>query len=131
MTVLPEAVQVGVGAAGGWGLLALIILALVKGWPALRKLQIEQDGSLRTDLLTRIKALEEALAKERRDCSELIADLRRELRQEYEGRLAAQGRQIDELQRELFEIRRIGMKAAEHARSGHLDELVRKLDEES
>lgn len=43
---------------GVWSVFALLLLALVKAWPALRKLSIEGDQSMRGDLLKRINELE-------------------------------------------------------------------------
>lgn len=89
------------GTVSGWVLVGVVVLALVKAWPALRRLQMEEDGSLRGDLLARITRLEDALSEERRTCAEQLAEIRRD----YEARLAAQGRQIDHLQRELYILR--------------------------
>lgn len=93
--------QLPAGTLSGWVLVAVVLIALIKGWPALRRLQMEEDGSLRHDLLARITRLENDLAAERKSCADLIA----ELRKDYEARIAAQGRQIDYLQRELFNLR--------------------------
>ena len=50
------------GTIGVWGLIIVgignILLALVKDRPALKKLQVEEDSSLRTDLLDRVETLE-------------------------------------------------------------------------
>lgn len=50
------------GAIGIWTLVAIIIVALIKGWPALKKIQAESDSALRTDLLRRIDTLETRVA---------------------------------------------------------------------
>lgn len=94
--------QLTLGTVSGWALVVMVSLALIKSWPALRKLRMEEDGALRSDLLARINKLEGDVAQERLTCAEQIAELRRD----YEARLAAQGRQIDELQRNIFELRR-------------------------
>ena len=47
--------------AGVWGLLLAMVVALVKVWPALKKIQTESDSSLRENLLGRIKTLETRL----------------------------------------------------------------------
>lgn len=44
--------------AGVWTLVLIALITLIKGWPALRKLSIEADGSLRKDLMQRISTLE-------------------------------------------------------------------------
>lgn len=102
------------GTLSGWVLVAVVVLALVKAWPALRKLQIEEDGSLRGDLMKRIEALETRLADEQRACTEQLYEMRRD----YEARMAAQGRQIDDLQREIFNLRRAALRLLEGAQSG-------------
>lgn len=113
------------GTVSGWVLVAVVVLALVKAWPALRKLQIEEDGSLRSELMARITRLETDLSKERSDCANLIA----ELRKDYEARIGAQGRQIDVLQREIFELRRSALHIVEAARTGSdLTALVQQFD---
>lgn len=60
---------------GVWALVVLmtpILIALFRMWPAMRKLKNESDGSLRTDLFARIKALEEGAAAERRDAARKV-----------------------------------------------------------
>ena len=105
-------------------LVAVVLIALIKGWPALRKLKIEEDGSLRADLLARIIRLEESLKDERETCSQQLA----EIRKDYEARLAAQGRQIDSLQRELFILRAAAMKASGKGLSD-LQTMMKQFDD--
>lgn len=109
------------GTVSGWLLVLLFALGLVKAWPALRKLKIEEDGSLRGDLLARITRLEDALSEERRTCAEQLAEIRRD----YEARLSAQGRQIDHLQRELYILRAAAMQQVDRLA---LDALVKEFD---
>jgi hypothetical protein len=66
-------------AYGVWALVVVAIITLIKGWPALRKLSLEADGSLRKDLFARIHELEEQLAVERRDCAVKLEELRAEV----------------------------------------------------
>lgn len=113
-----------VGSVSGWVLVAVVLIALIKGWPALRKLKIEEDGSLRADLLARIIRLEESLKDERETCSQQLA----EIRKDYEARLAAQGRQIDSLQRELFILRAAAMKASGKGLSD-LQTMMKQFDD--
>lgn len=56
VSFLPQA-----GVYGVWALVAAVIVALIKGWPALRKMGIEADGALRTDMLLRITELEKEI----------------------------------------------------------------------
>jgi len=72
MEVLPIAVRTTAGVAGIWVLVAAVIVVAIKAWPLLRKMQLEADGSLRTDLLARIAALETANEKDRAACEERI-----------------------------------------------------------
>lgn len=60
--------------AGVWTLVLIALITLIKGWPALRKLSIEADGSLRRDLLDRIDALEKELSAERRSCDDRLRE---------------------------------------------------------
>lgn len=105
---------------GGWGIWSLVAMAAItaiKGWPALKKIQVESDGSLRTDLMR-------LLADERVSCAKALADMRldyakalSDMRTDYEGRMTAQGRQIDALQREIFSLRTAARAVIEHAHS--------------
>lgn len=113
-----------IGTISGWSLVAVVAVALIKGWPALRKIKMEEDGSLRSDLLGRIKELEEGLSGANKSCAEMIAEIRHdydtriaELRRDYEDRISAMGRQIDILQRESFELRRASMATIERLKS--------------
>ena len=57
---------------GVWTLVILLtplVVALTRMWPAMRKLRNESDGSLRSDLLDRIKTLETAQLHEREHCT--------------------------------------------------------------
>lgn len=111
---------VPIGTVSGWTLVAVVAIALIKGWPALRELKMKEDGSLRSDLLGRISKLEDDLSGANRNCAEMLAEMRRdyderiaELRKDYEARIAAMGRQIDVLQRESYEMRRASMATIE------------------
>lgn len=121
-TLGPVIAGIPTGTVSGCVLVAVVVLALVKSWPALKKLQMEEDGALRGDLLARITRLEEAVSEERRSCTEQLAEMRRD----YEARLAAQGRQIDGLQRELFILRAA---AARLTRADDLEAIAQKFDE--
>lgn len=46
------------GVYGIWSLVAMAVLALIRGWPALRKMSNDADASLRGDLMGRIVSLE-------------------------------------------------------------------------
>lgn len=59
---------------GVWTLVLIALVTLIKGWPALKKLSIEADGSLRRDLLERIGVLEHELAAERRSCDDRLRE---------------------------------------------------------
>lgn len=85
--VAAAARQLNAGASYGiWLLVLLAFVALVKAWPALRKLQIEADGALRNDLMrmvterdARITQLELQMVDERRECLARLAELSAEL----------------------------------------------------
>jgi hypothetical protein len=70
---------------GIWGLLGALALVLIRTWPALKQMGIDNDKSLRTDLLKRVADLETELAAERRACDEKLLALRREMDAKYEG----------------------------------------------
>lgn len=61
------------GAYGIWLIAFGLLATLVKVWPALRRLSLEADGSLRADLLARIAKLEKDAIEERRTCEERIS----------------------------------------------------------
>jgi len=67
------------GTLPGWGLLVAFLVTVLKIWPAVRKLQNESDASLRTDLMKRVKELEDRLRDEQRECEQQIAELRGQL----------------------------------------------------
>lgn len=67
------------GAVGIWTLLAVVLVALIKAWPALAKIANEGDASLRTALLTRITNLEGELADERRECARKLELMSQEI----------------------------------------------------
>ncbi|MGX7926447.1 hypothetical protein ACWPMX_07725 [Tsuneonella sp. HG094] len=114
------------GTISGWLLVSIVLLGLIKAWPVLKRLRVEEDGSLRGDLLQRIRALEEAMAEERRLCLHELAEMRRD----YEGRLSAQSLQIDGLQRELYNLRLASMTHVSRiATPGEMADRARKLDE--
>lgn len=57
-TLIPTS---ALGTAGVWGLLLAIVVAMVKVWPALKKLKTDEDASLRETLLARVESLEARL----------------------------------------------------------------------
>ena len=92
------------GGVGVWTLVFLCLITLIKGWPALKKISVEADGSLRADLLARISDLEKQaaqdrlaftneMAAERKRCEEEI----RELRQEFDEDRRALNEQVSGL----------------------------------
>ena len=86
---------------GVWTLVLIALVTLIKGWPALKKLAIEADGSLRRDLLDRIGALETELAAERRACDERLREQDSRHRTEMariEGEVNGLRRQMVQLQ---------------------------------
>lgn len=102
------------GGAGIWVLVFMAFVQWLKGWPVLKKIQVEADGSLRTDLM-------KLLADERVECAKAMAEMRldyakalTDMRADYEGRMTAQGRQIDALQRELFSLRNAASAVVDH-----------------
>lgn len=46
------------GPYGVWALVFMAIGALIKGWPALRKIGLDADSSFRADLMKRVACLE-------------------------------------------------------------------------
>ncbi len=82
MEIMPIALRTTAGVAGIWVLVAAVIMVAIKAWPVLRKMQLEADGSLRSDLLARISALEakvelsdQRVLDERMQCDERIERL--------------------------------------------------------
>jgi len=65
MTDLIPSIPPGYGALG---VLAMLIIAWLKLRPAMQKIKSDDDQSLRGDLMTRVRTLEENLITERRDC---------------------------------------------------------------
>ena len=67
---------------GGWGvwtLVALSAVTLIKGWPAMKKLQNEADGAMRSDFLKMISDLRAELDKEKDRCERSEQALRSEI----------------------------------------------------
>jgi hypothetical protein len=62
-----------------WAIFAACVYLIIKMRPAMKKLQMEQDGSLRTDLLKRVGDLEMELAAERRDCERRLSKMQLKL----------------------------------------------------
>lgn len=90
--VAQAAQSLSLGTVSGWTLVALVLLALIKGWPALKKMQLEADGSLRADLLarvaqleTRIESLEKLLTQREAEHAVELADVRHELANETQS----------------------------------------------
>lgn len=83
---------------GVWALVLMALITLIKGWPTLKKLSIEADGSLRKDLLNRINELEDELRKEKRERTD---DVRAE-RIRCDGEMDKLHNEITGLQRHLI-----------------------------
>jgi polyhydroxyalkanoate synthesis regulator phasin len=86
---------------GVWALVGLAVVTLIKGWPALRKLSIEAEGSLRKDLLERIDSLEKEVSAERRSCDDRLREqdaAHREAEARLNGRIDGLTRQLLQLQ---------------------------------
>lgn len=93
--------QAGIGGTSltvpGAGIITLVVIALValvKAWPALKKLSVEEDASLRRDLLGRIDKLEASLAASDARCDARMAAMQRD----YESRIEGLTRQLVTLQ---------------------------------
>lgn len=81
----PAAVPVAIqglswSGAGIWTGVVLLIAAIVKAWPHLRKLSNESDASLRHDLMEQVDKLWKQLSDERRECDKALDGLRTELK---------------------------------------------------
>lgn len=77
-----EALLVKASAASGYGIWALVLIAvitIVKGWPAIVEASNASNSSLRKDLMARVEGLEEDLRAERKSCDEQIRLLRNEI----------------------------------------------------
>lgn len=100
------------GAAGVWVIVAMCALTLIKGWPALKKIGLEADASLRGTLLSRIELLEEQAAADR------IA---------FSAEMAGERKRCED------EIREIKNEWAEERRSlkGEIDALLRMIQQNS
>lgn len=57
-----------------------VLVAVVRNVPALRKIKVEEDSSLRTDLMARIDHLEKQISDERRECDRELSTLRGEIK---------------------------------------------------
>lgn len=68
-------------AVGQWGLVAVVIVALVKIWPAMRRVEMESDTTLRADLMEALKRerqhTDDMLKQEREHCEARIRALER------------------------------------------------------
>lgn len=72
------------GSVPAWGSFFLLVGWVVRTWPhwkervnEARKIQLDADGVLRTDLLKRIRDLEEAQSVDRREFNAAMSDERR------------------------------------------------------
>ncbi|QUT07903.1 hypothetical protein KFK14_11240 [Sphingobium phenoxybenzoativorans] len=104
-------------AIGVWTLVAGLLLGMIKVWPVLRKLGIEADASLRTDLLKRISTLETGQAEMIRGHADEVAGLKHELaeqRRKCDEEQASLRKQMDGL---MSIIRQLSMS------SGHVIDL--------
>lgn len=91
------------GSVGVWTLVFIALITLIKGWPALKKMSIEADGSLRKDLLDRIGSLESEIRAERKACDERLNE--QELRH-VEAMATLQG-EVNGLRRQLLQMQQI------------------------
>jgi hypothetical protein len=90
--ILPADARSTAAVVGIWGVLLTAVITAIKAWPALRKLQLESDASLRGDLLARVGALEaevielrKALERERHRHADEMEDVRHELNNETQS----------------------------------------------
>src|SRR5689334_16868854 len=96
---LAELAQRGAG-YGVWTLVLIALVTLIKGWPALKKLSIEADGSLRKDLLDRIGTLEVQLTAERRSCDDRL----REQESRHNAEMARLEGEVNGLRRQMVQL---------------------------
>jgi flagellar motility protein MotE (MotC chaperone) len=87
---------------GVWTLVIIALVTLIKGWPALRKMSLEADGSLRKDLFARIHELEEQQARERTEANEALREVYRQLETER----AECNAKLEELRDEIIGLHR-------------------------
>lgn len=92
--------------AGVWGIVAVMVIVLIRTWPALTKLRNDSDASLRADLLQRLSAVETQLAEARKEAADervrlerQLLDERKECREEIEQLRA----QVEGLQRQIIQ----------------------------
>lgn len=87
---LPSIPGLTPGGVGIWTMVLLMVASLFKMWPALRKIAADSDGSLRTDLLGRVRQLEvdraaddirhtQEMVAERQRCAQEIGELRQQI----------------------------------------------------
>lgn len=72
----------------GWALLGTVVLALIKAWPVLRKLGIDENAGIRSEYVSEIKSLREevhnlrtendGLRREIRELHDLLSGIRRQ-----------------------------------------------------
>ena len=88
------------GGVGVWTLVLMLLVALIKAWPALAKLRLEGDTSLRSDLWKRIEKLEEDQRLQKIECAAEQLRLNTQL-QEKEKSIQGLQRQLMALQMSL------------------------------
>lgn len=63
---------------GIWAVVLAAFVALLKTWPAIRKLALDSEASLQSNLLKRVSEVESQLVTERIRCTEEMAEMRKE-----------------------------------------------------
>jgi hypothetical protein len=90
--------------AGTWALVVMVLVALIRAWPVLKKLANESDASFRADMLkqtadlrSEVIAARRETAEERRRCDEVMHDMRLE----YDNTIREMRIQIEGLHRQI------------------------------
>lgn len=73
------------GGIGIWAVFLTLIVALVRIWPAIKKLQNESDASLRADLMKRVTELESRLQSEQTYWEERVRAEQKECDEKVRG----------------------------------------------
>jgi hypothetical protein len=105
ITEIPGLGELTIGGAGIWTLVVGLVYAWFRFRPIMRKLQIEEDSSLRETLMKRVQTLEESMVTQRKECQEEQEKLRKEYQLEQEElhqRIREQDKIIDGLQRQII-----------------------------
>lgn len=99
------------------GLIIALVIAWVKIRPAMRKIEVDEDASLRSDLLGRITHLEDSINGERNSHHSIILEIRQEhdrtikdmqarhdiICRDYEEKLRQFQERVDRLMTQLLE----------------------------